>query len=382
MISNITVEQTLVQRTTREIAQKELEPRAHEIDETQSFPWIGLRKLAEAGVLGMTVPSEYGGTDADMISYLLATENISGACASTALVTVMHASACQGLVLAADDRQKKVFLPSLAKGEKLGAVAVHEAASGIIAPAIETTASREGDDYVVKGSKIFTTSAGEASVYLVLAVTDKSEGAKGISLLLIEKDTPGLSFSDQYVRMGLNGTSNRELTFDNCHVPRDSLIGVEGDGLKLVTDIVGTVGMLGVGAIALGMAQSAFDKTIKHARERSIQGNPIGSNQAVQHMIAEMGIQIDMMRFLLYNAANEKDKSSTASYLNSFKAKLVATESAIHVIDRAIQIHGGHGYCKEYPLERYYRDARGLTLHFTASELLKANVGKMMIGLS
>jgi butyryl-CoA dehydrogenase len=364
------------------MTEREIEPKASMIDEKQSFPWEGLNKLAEAGVLGMMVPTEYGGTFTDTLSYLLAIEEISKACASTSLISVMHASVCKGILLAGNNQQKQSYLPLLSKGKKFGALAVHEANSGIIAPAIETTAIRNMDEFIVNGSKIFTTSAGEASIYLVLTITDNFKGAKGISMLLVEKDTPGFSWSEKYIRMGLNGTSNRELIFENCHVPKENLLGKEGDGLKIVTDIVGTIGMLGVGAISLGLAQAALDRTITHAKERLIQNQPIGTNQAIQHIIADMGIQIDTIRSMLYNAAIERDKNPSASYLKSFKAKLFATESAIRVIDKALQIHGGHGYCKDFPIERYYRDARGLTLHFIASELLKANIGKMIIGLS
>jgi butyryl-CoA dehydrogenase len=382
MNSNLTTEQKLIQQTIREITKREIEPKVSEIDEKQSFPWEGLNKLYKAGVLGMTVPIEYGGTFTDTLSFLLALEEISKACASTSLISLMHASACKGILLAGNNQQKQTYLPLLSKGEKLGALAVHEANSGIIASAIETTAIRNRDEFIVNGSKIFTTSAGEASVYLVLAITDKSKGAKGISILLIEKDTQDFSWGEKYIRMGLNATSNREIIFENCSVPKENLLGKEGDGLKIVTDIVGTIGMLGVGVISLGLAQTAFDRTITHAKERLILNQPIGASQAVQHIIADMGIQIDTIRLMLYNAAIERDKNPSSSYLNSFKAKLFATESAIKIIDRALQIHGGHGYCKDFPIERYYRDARGLSLHFLSSELLKANIGKMIMGLS
>jgi alkylation response protein AidB-like acyl-CoA dehydrogenase len=382
MNSNLTTEQKLIQQTIREITKRKIEPKASEIDEKQSFPWEGLNKLAESGVLSMMVPSEYGGTFTDSLSFLLTIEEISKACASTSLISVMHASACKGILLAGNNQQKHTYLPMLSKGEKLGALAVHEANSGVVASAIETTAIKHKDEFIVNGSKIFTTSAGEASVYLVLVITDKSKGAKGISMLLIEKDTPGFSWSEKYIRMGLNGTSNRELIFENCKVPKENLLGKDGDGLKIITDIVGTIGMLGVGAISLGLTQAAFNRTITHSKERLILNQPIGANQAIQLIIADMGIQIDAIRSMLYDAAIERDKNPSAPYLNSFKAKLFATESAIRVIDKALQIHGGHGYCKDFPIERYYRDARGLTLHFVASELLKANIGKMIIGLS
>jgi butyryl-CoA dehydrogenase len=382
MNSNLSTEQNLIQQTMREISEQEFEPIASEIDEKQSFPWDNLNRLAEAGVLGMTVPSEYGGTHIDTLSFILAIEEISKACASTSLVTVMHASACKGISLAGNNQQKQTYLPLLSRGEILGGLAVHEANSGTVASAIETTATAKGDGYTVNGSKVFATSAGEASVYLVLVITDKTKGAQGTSMLLIEKDTPGFSWSDKYIRMGLNGTSNRELILENCHVPKKNLLGTEGDGLAVLTDIVGTIGMLGVGAISLGLSQAAFDRTIKHAKERLILNQPIGANQAIQHMVADMEIQIDAMRSMLYDAAVGRDRNPSASYLNSFKAKLSATETALKVIDRALQIHGGHGYCKDFPIERYYRDARGLTLHFSASELLKANIGKMIIGLS
>jgi alkylation response protein AidB-like acyl-CoA dehydrogenase len=318
---------------------------------------------------------------ADTLSFVLAIEEMANVCASTALISVAHATACKAILIGGDDVQKRRFLPLLAKGERLGAFAVHEANSGVIAPAIETTAKANGDGYIVNGSKIFITNAQEAEVYLVLVVTDKSKGPKGISLLIIEKDTSGFSFGRKEEKMGLNGTSSRELFFQDCRVPKENLLGEEGKGLQLVSAVVSQLAMFGMAAIALGIAQSAIKASIKHGRERIIATQPIGVNQGIQYLIAEMSTSVDVARAFLYRTVTMRDSDSSSSPIDAFKAKLFATQMAVEVTDKALQVHGGHGYCKEFLIERYYRDARGLTLHFVTPELLKANIGKMLMGL-
>lgn len=378
---NLTDEQRLIQQTVRKIAEQVLAPKAAEIDRACSFPRDGIKKLSSADMMGINIPSDFGGVGADTTSFVLAIEEIAKVCASTGLISVAHATACKAILIGGDEVQKKRFLPPLAKGERLGAFAVHEANSGVMAPAIETRAKAGGGSYIVNGSKIFITNAEEAEVYLVLVVTDKSKGPQGISLLIIEKDTPGFSFGRKEEKMGLNGTSSRELFFQDCRVPRENLLGEEGKGLQLVGAVVSQLAMFGMAAIALGIAQSALNASIKHGKERIIGAQPIGVNQGVQYIIAEMSTAIDVSRTFLYQLASMSDGSSSTSTIDAFKVKLFATEMAINITDKAIQVHGGHGYCKELPLERYYRDARGLTLHLVTPELLKTNIGKILMGM-
>lgn len=378
---NLTIEQKLIQQTANEIAQKELAPRAAETDRTYTFPWDGLRRLAAAGMLGMTVPLNYGGGSADTLSFVLATEEIAKACASTALIIVSHAAVCKCILTGGNEAQKKRFLPSLARGEKIGAFAVHEENSGAVASAIETMAVADGDYYIVNGSKIFITNAGEAEIFLVLVRTNKLKGPQGISLLVIEKGTPGFSLGVEYKKMGLNGVSSRELVFQGCRVPRENLLGREGEGLQIVANAIVGFGFLGAAAISLGIAQKALDASIKHGKRRVIAGQPIGAHQGIRYLIAEMSIAVDAARSLLYWTVSKSEDTSSYRIVDALKAKLFASEMAVEVTNKALQVHGGHGYSNDLPIERYYRDARGLTLHFKTSELLKEDIGKTLMML-
>lgn len=379
---DLNTEQKLVKETVTKIAQKELFLRATEIDNTGSFVREGLKKLKEADILGITIPSKYGGMGMDTLSFVLAIEEIAKACASTSLAVLSH-SICSYIILCGgNDEQKKKYLPKMANGEILGAFCVHESNCGSNVLALETKAVLKKDEYVVNGSKIFITNAQEAEIYAVLVRTDPSKGPQGISMLLIEKNTEGFSFGKKEEKMGLRGTSSRELFFQDCQVPRKNLLSKEGEGLKIVGQAIIGFGFPGASAISLGIAQASFDASLKHAKERVIAGTPIGTNQLIQSLITEMSLAVDTTRALLYLAALEKDKnSSTYSIVDALKTKLYASEVAIDVTNKALQIYGGHGYCKEFPLERYYRDARGLTLHFKTTELLRAEIGKNLIGL-
>jgi alkylation response protein AidB-like acyl-CoA dehydrogenase len=373
---NLSEDNKIIKETISKIAQKELAPKAAEIDTTCSFVWDGLEKLKEADVLGLAIPSEYGGMGMDILSFVLATEEIAKACASTALSFVSNAI-CSNIILSfGNEEQKKKYLPVMAKGDRLGAFCVHESNCGSNALALETRAVLEGSDYIVNGSKIFITNAQEAEIYVVLVRTDPSKGPQGLSMLLIEKGTEGFSFGRREEKMGLNGTSSRELFFSDCRVPKENILGKEGEGLKIVAQAIIGFGFFGAAAISLGLARSALDASLKHAKERVIAGNPIGANQLIQSLITEMSLGVDTVSALLYSTA-----SGSVPIVDVLKAKLCASEMAIEVTNKALQIHGGHGYCRDFPVERYYRDARGLTLHFKTTELLKADIGKMLIGV-
>src|SRR3989338_6362703 len=294
----LTEDQVLVMETVSKIAQREVAVKAAEVDSSESFVWEGLKKLSEADVLGLVVPSEYGGMGMDTSSFVLAIEEIAKVCASTALAVVSH-SICSYIILCVgNEEQKKKYLPSMAKGKKLGAFCVHESNCGSNALALETRAVLEGDDYIVSGSKIFITNAQEAEIYTALVRTDPSKGPQGISMLLIEKDTKGFSFGKKEEKMGLNGTSSRELFFQDCRVPKENLLGKEGEGLKVVGQAIIGFGFFGAAAISLGIAQAALDASIKHAKERVIAGTPIGANQLIQALITEMSLCVDTTRAL------------------------------------------------------------------------------------
>ncbi|MFQ5712203.1 MAG: acyl-CoA dehydrogenase family protein, partial [Candidatus Geothermarchaeales archaeon] len=339
----------------------------------------GIRSLADVGLLGILIPRALGGGGADTLSFVLATEAIAKSCASTALIFVTHVSAGLGVLIGGSDAQKNEYLPLMARGERLGAFAVTEAASGANPLAIETTARSMGDEYAVNGSKIFITSGGEADTYLVLVRTDRGKGPEGISMLIIDKDTSGFSIGEKDDGMGLRGTSRHELIFEDCHVPRGNLVGQEGEGVQLAMAVGGTAA-LGAAAISLGIAQAAVDASIQHAKERHILGSPIGMFEGIQYLITDMSVAVDAARALLFYAVFQKEQVPP-SPLAAYKAKLHASEMAVAVTQKALQVHGGHGYSKELPIERYYRDARGLTLHFSTSEMLKELIGKMLMGL-
>ncbi|PIU49844.1 MAG: hypothetical protein COS92_04610 [Desulfobacterales bacterium CG07_land_8_20_14_0_80_52_14] len=269
----------------------------------------------------------------------------------------------------------------MVSGQALGAFAVHEANSGSNAGAITTTARKDGDEYVVNGSKFFITSAGEADVYLVLVRTDPEKGPQGMSALLIEKEAHGLSFGHPEDKMGFRSSSSREMFFNDCRVPSANLVGVEGGGLQVIGQNVIGWGFFGAAGISVGIALAAVDLAVKHAKERTIAGQPIGVHQAVQSLIADMIIRSEAAETLLASCAVKADASQNSATINGFKAKLFASESAVEVTNKAIQVMGGHGYCRDYTVERLFRDARGLTLHFKTSEWLRQDVAKAALGL-
>jgi len=373
----------MIWETVSKIAKQELAPRAAEVDRTGNYPRDGLRKLAEAGFLGMTVPEAMGGGGADSLSFVMATEAIAKGCPSTASAFVAHAFVAGALAAAGSDEQKSRFLPAMTAGYRLGAFAGTETVSGANPFAIATKAVSDGDDFVVNGTKAFITSSEEAEVYLVLLRTDQARSPADISALIMEKGTPGFSFGRKEDHMGLRGSSDGELIFQDCRVPRANLLGAEnGYYLAILPQIQG-LAMLGAAGISLGIAQAAADAAISHAKTREVAGQSIGQYQGVQYLVAEMSTALAEARALTYSAAEQLDGngSQPPSPLPLFMAKLSATETAIDVTHKALQVHGGTGYSRELPLERYYRDARGGTLHFIPSEMLKGMLGRMLMGM-
>ena len=381
MVQNIGNFELETRNLARRIAREQIAPGAGERDRSGDFPHEAIRTLGESGILGMVVANTLGGAGANRAALASVTSELGGACASTALTVVSHIVAEKAVELAATEITRQVWLGRLIEGQALGAFAVHEAGSGSNAGAIATTAKKDGDRYIVNGSKFFITSAGEADVYMVLARTDPEKGPQGMSLLLIEKDAPGLSFGRPEEKMGLRSTSSREMFFDDCEVPAANLLGEEGGGLQIIGRTVIGWGLFGAAGISVGIARAAVDLAVKHARDRNIAGQPIGAHQAVQSLITDMIVQSEAAEALLAACAGQADASPSATAINGFKAKLFASETAVEVTNKAIQVMGGHGYCWDYTVERLFRDARGLTLHFKTSEWLRQDVAKAALGL-
>lgn len=377
---SLTPEQKLVQQTANRLAAEVLAPRAAQLDSECGFPTEGLKKLAEAGLLGMLIPPAFGGGGGDTLSYVLVVEEIAKACGSTALAYVSHLGTALAILIGGTPEQKAKYLPAMASGEKIGAFAATEPNSGANSMAVESFAEPHEEYYLLNGSKIFITNAGEAAVYVVLARTGRGKGPQDLSLLLVDRDMAGVSFGKKDVRMGLNGVSSREVVFQDCKIPRSNLVGQEGGG-GLVSAAAGGTSALGAAAIAIGLAQAALTASIGHAKTRTILGQPIGAHQAIQFLVSDMSVAVDAARALLNWAVYLKDTSPPGFPVGSFKAKLFAAEMAVDVTNKALQVLGGHGYTKELPVERYYRDARGLTLHFATTELAKELLGKVTLGL-
>ena len=363
------------------IATEKLAPRASEIDHNRTFPWENICTLGEAGFLGLITSEDEGGLGFGRVCFASVVKEIAKACASTALVYVSHSIVAKAIENAGGKEVRKTWLPEMLKGQSLGAFAVHEPESGCDSRAIITQARRDGNFYVVNGSKFFITSAGEANIYLVLVRTDPEKGPQGMSTVLMEKNDPGLSFGLPENKMGLTSTSSRMMFFSDCKVPTANLIGKEGEGMQVLGKAVMGWGLFGAAAISVGIAKMATELAIKHAKERTIAGQPIAVHQGVQFMITDMILETEAAEALLTTCATQADSNPEAAILNGLKAKLFASENAVNVANKAIQVMGGHGYTSDYIAERLFRDARGLTLHFKTSEWLRQDIAKAVTGI-
>jgi alkylation response protein AidB-like acyl-CoA dehydrogenase len=370
-------EQQMIRKMVREFAEKELAPHAAEVDAKGQFPLDAIRKMGELGLLGLNVPEAYGGAGADMVSYALAIEEIARACGSTALTVAAHALCTTPLNLFGSEEQKRKYLVPLAQG-KLGAFGLTEPGAGSDAAAAKTTAVRDGDWWVLNGSKIFITNGGLADVLIIVAVTDKSKGTRGISAFIVEKGTPGFTPGREEEKMGLRGSLTSQLFFENCRVPAANLLGSEGDGFKYALATLDS-GRIGIGAMSVGLAQAALEASLRYAKERVQFGQPIASFQAIQWMLADMGTQIEAARLLVHRAATLKDKGQRFTK-EAAMAKLFASEMAERACHKAIQIHGGYGYVREYAVERFYRDVRLCEIGEGTSEVQRLVIARQLLG--
>ena len=366
----LTREQELVRQMVREFAVNEVKPIAAEIDETERFPMENVKKMAELGMMGIPFPKELGGAGGDVLSYIITVEELSKVCGTTGVIVSAHTSLCASLLYEnGTPAQKEKYLIPLAKGEKIGAFGLTEPGAGTDAAGQQTTAVLDGDNYILNGSKIFITNGGVADTFIVFAMTDKSQGTRGISAFIVEKDFPGFSIGKKEDKLGIRASSTTELIFENCVVPKENLIGKEGKGFGIAMKTLDG-GRIGIAAQALGIAEGAYEEAVKYMKERKQFGRPLSAFQGLQWMIAEMETKIEAAKLLVYKAAWLKQNKLPYS-VDAAKAKLFAAEVAMDVTTKAVQIHGGYGYTKEYPIERMMRDAKITEIYEGTSEVQK-----------
>ena len=366
----LTKEQELVRQMVRDFAVNEVKPIAAEIDVTERFPMENVKKMGELGMMGIPFPTEFGGAGGDVLSYILAVEELSKVCATTGVILSAHTSLCASLINEnGTPEQKEKYLRDLCTGNKIGAFGLTEPGAGTDAAGQQTTAVLDGDNYILNGSKIFITNGGVADTFIVFAMTDKSKGTKGISAFIVEKGFPGFSIGKKEDKLGIRASSTTELLFENCVVPKENLIGREGKGFGIAMKTLDG-GRIGIAAQALGIAEGALDEAIKYMKERKQFGRPIAAFQGLQWMVAEMSTKIEAARFLVYKAAWLKENKQPYS-IDAARAKLYAAEVAMDVTTKAVQLFGGYGYTKEYPVERMMRDAKITEIYEGTSEVQK-----------
>jgi butyryl-CoA dehydrogenase len=364
----LTEDQLLLQKTVRQFAETEVQPRARELDETGHFPRDLFSKAAELGLTGVAIPENEGGAGFDHISYSIVIEEISRCCASTGVIlSVQNSLYCYPIHRYGTEEQKQKFLLPFARGDKIGCYALTEPQAGSNAAALQTKAVRNGDHYVLNGTKAWITNGGAADAAIVYVNTEPAKGEKGITAVIVEKGTPGFKVGKEEKKLGISATACSELIFSDCEIPVANRIGSEGEGYKVALSTLDG-GRIGIAAQATGIAQGAFEAALKYSRERLAFGHPIAEFQAIQFMLADMATEIDAARLLIRKAAWKQDTGARFS-MDASMAKLFASEMATSVAHKAIQIHGGNGYSREYPVERNYRDARITEIYEGTSEI-------------
>jgi len=374
---NLSDEQKLFQKTIREFCEKEIKPLASKIDKEEYFPWDMYKKMGRMGLMSMTIPQEYGGAGIDRVSYMIALEEISRVCGSTGITVEAHNSLGIGHIYErGTEAQRKKYLPKLLDGEGIAAWALTEPNAGSDAAGVQTTAVLKGNEWVLNGTKQFITSGDICEVVTVMAKTDKEKGAKGISAFIVEKDTPGFRVGQTEDKLGLRGSHTVELIFEDCRIPKENLLGEKDLGFIGAMDILDR-GRTAIGAMSVGIARGALEDSIDYAKQRQQFGRPIGKFQAIQWMIADMATEIDAARLLVYRAAFLEDQKKPFSKEASM-AKLFASEMAMRATRNAIQIFGGYGYTREYPLERYFRDIKLCEIGEGTSEVQRMVISKQL----
>ncbi len=374
----LTEDQKAIQEMVRKFAQNELAPKAAEYDEEEKFPWENVKKMAELNLLGMQLPEEYGGSNLDTISYVLAIEEMAKASAGDAGVSTTH-DTCAGCILDFGNKeQKNKYLPLMSKGKKIGAFSTTEANAGSDVAAIQSTAVLKGDHYLVNGTKIFNSNGGEADIYVVFVKTDKTKGGKGLSSFIIEKGSPGFTFGKKEKKFSLRACQAQELVFEDCRVPQENRLGEEGMGMKIaLADL--DAGRIRIGTIAVGVAQAAFEAAVGYAKTRIQFGQPIAKFQAIQFMLVDMATQIEAARQLIHHTARLRDEKLPYSK-EAAMSKLFASDMAMKVTVDAVQVFGGYGLMKEYPVERHLRDAKQLQIVEGTNQIQRIVIGRHILG--
>jgi len=375
----LTEEQKMLKELARRITEEHVIPLRAEFDEKEEFPWPIMRVCAEAGLFGVAIPEQYGGSGGGVFETCLVIEELSRGCLGVAVSFAASSLCAYPIMLFGTEEQKRKYLPELASGRKLGAFAVTEADAGSDVSSMKTEAIRDGKGYRIRGTKQWITNGGEADIYVVFAVTDKRRGPRGISGFIVEKGTPGFSFGKKEKKMGIRASATRELIFEDCWVPEENLLGGrEGIGLKA---ILNTFDMTrpGVGAQAVGVAQAAFEVALEYAKQRVQFGQKIISFQAIQHMLADMATQIEAARSLVYAVARYIDSKPPDFTKESAMAKLFASDIAMRVVEDAVQILGGYGYMRDFPVEKMMRDVKILQIYEGTNQIQRNNIARELI---
>ncbi|HXX80783.1 MAG TPA: acyl-CoA dehydrogenase family protein [Thermodesulfovibrionales bacterium] len=374
----LTEEQIMIRDLARQIAEEKVVPVREELDEKEEFPWEIMKVMAQSDLFGLFIPEEYGGLGKGCLELCIAVEELSRACLGVSTTYAANALGTFPLLLYGSDEQKKKFLPDIAAGKKLVAFGLTEANAGSDAAGIQTTARREGNEYVLNGTKQWITNGGEAEIYTIIAMTDKEKGPRGASAFVVEKGTPGFLFGKKERKMGIRASVTRELIFDNCRVPKENLVGKEGLGFIVAMKTLDS-SRTGVGSQGVGVAQGAFDEAVKFARQRVQFGHPIISFQAVQHMLADMATEIEAARSLVYSVARYIDSGAKDVSRESAIAKVFATDVGMRVTTNAVQVMGGSGYMREYPVEKMMRDAKILQIYEGTNQIQRNVIGQALI---
>jgi butyryl-CoA dehydrogenase len=371
-------DQIMIKDLVRQIAEERVVPAREQLDEKEEFPWEIMKALAQSDLFGLFVPEEYGGLGKGCLELCIAVEELSRACLGVSTTYAANALGTYPLLFFGSKEQKRRYLPEIATGKRLVAFGLTEANAGSDAAGIQTTARRDGDVYVLNGTKQWITNGGEAEIYTIIAVTDKTKGARGASAFIVEKDTPGFHFGKKEKKMGIRASSTRELIFDNCRIPVENIIGKEGLGFIVAMKTLDNA-RTGVGSQGVGVAQGAFEEAVKFARQRIQFGHPIISFQAVQHMLADMATEIEASRALIYSVARYIDSGEKDVSKESAMAKVFATDTAMKVTTNAVQVMGGSGYMREYPVEKMMRDAKILQIYEGTNQIQRNVIGQALI---
>jgi alkylation response protein AidB-like acyl-CoA dehydrogenase len=374
----LTEEQIMIRDLARQIAEEKIVPMRAELDEQNKFPWDIMKAMAQADLFGLFIPEEYGGLGKKSLELCIAVEELSKACLGVSTSFAANALGTYPILLYGSEAQKKKYLPNIASGKRLVAFGLTEANAGSDASGTQTTAKLDGNEYVLNGTKQWITNGGEAEIYTVIAITDRSKGPRGASAFIVEKGTPGFTFGKKENKMGIRASSTTELIFNNCRIPKENLIAKEGLGFIVAMKTLDS-SRTGVGAQGVGVAQGAIDEAIKFAKQRVQFGQPITSFQAIQHMLADMQTQTEAARSLVYTVSRFIDSGAKDVSRASAMAKLFATDTAMKVTTDAVQVMGGSGYMKEYPVEKMMRDAKILQIYEGTNQIQRNVIALDMI---